>query len=320
MTGSLIISLDFEMMWGVRDHRTTEDYGDAVLGVRQAVPLILSRFAQNGIRATWATVGLLFARSRDEALTYSPSPALRPKYREPALSPYAFIENGLGKNEAEDPMHFGRSVIDRIADTEGQELATHTFSHFYCLENGGTCEAFGADLDAALAIASDSGHKLQSIVFPRNQMSLEHLQVAASRGITRFRGNPAVGVYRPRSKGDNSLAIRAMRYADSMIPLFGWQGFERPEQVSGITNLEASRFLRPWDKRLPAFSSLHIARVKAEMERAARLGLNYHLWWHPHNMGRNIAENIGQLDEIIQQFLRLRNEFGFRSKCMDDFS
>ena len=66
MTSSFIISLDFELMWGVRDHRGLADYGDAVLGVRRAIPEILARFEAAGIRATWATVGLLFARTREE--------------------------------------------------------------------------------------------------------------------------------------------------------------------------------------------------------------------------------------------------------------
>ena len=68
MTGTFVISLDFELMWGVRDHRTVAEYGDAVLGGREAIPLMLSRFTEAGIRATWATVGLLFAKTRTEML------------------------------------------------------------------------------------------------------------------------------------------------------------------------------------------------------------------------------------------------------------
>ena len=71
MSGNLVVSLDFELMWGVRDHRSLSDYGDAVLGGRQAIPLILERFERAGIRATWATVGLLFAKSRDQMLEYA---------------------------------------------------------------------------------------------------------------------------------------------------------------------------------------------------------------------------------------------------------
>jgi len=126
MPGKLVISLDFELMWGVRDHRSVAEYGDAVIGVRTALPMMLERFDAAGIRATWATVGLLFAATRDEVMDHRPT--LQPSYTNQSLSPYAFIENGLGQDEASDPHHFGKSLVDRILDTEGQELACHTFS------------------------------------------------------------------------------------------------------------------------------------------------------------------------------------------------
>src|SRR5450631_2733915 len=34
--GAFVISLDFELMWGVRDKRTIADYGRNILGVRRA--------------------------------------------------------------------------------------------------------------------------------------------------------------------------------------------------------------------------------------------------------------------------------------------
>ena len=83
MSGRLVFSLDFELMWGVRDHRTVDDYGDAVLGVRQALPRLLKLFDAYGVSATWATVGLLFARNRQEMLEYFP--ANRPSYRKAKL-------------------------------------------------------------------------------------------------------------------------------------------------------------------------------------------------------------------------------------------
>jgi hypothetical protein len=33
-TGKFVISLDFELMWGVRDTQTIEKYGDAIIGTR----------------------------------------------------------------------------------------------------------------------------------------------------------------------------------------------------------------------------------------------------------------------------------------------
>ena len=47
MSGTFVISLDLELMWGVRDHSTVAEYGDAVLGGRAAIPKMLDRFRVN---------------------------------------------------------------------------------------------------------------------------------------------------------------------------------------------------------------------------------------------------------------------------------
>jgi peptidoglycan/xylan/chitin deacetylase (PgdA/CDA1 family) len=174
MSGRFVISLDFELMWGVRDHRSVADYGDAVLGARQAIPQMLQLFARYDIQATWATVGLLFARTKGEMRRFAP--AILPEYQNPRLSPYPALDQ-IGADEDEDPHHFGRSLLDQIASTRGQEIATHSYGHVYALEPGMTPEAWRADLAAAIAIATEAGHSLQSIVFPRNQMGPDHVAI-----------------------------------------------------------------------------------------------------------------------------------------------
>ena len=59
--GYFVISLDYELMWGVRDHTTRESYGPNVLGAREAIPAMLDLFQRRGIRVTRATVGLVTA-------------------------------------------------------------------------------------------------------------------------------------------------------------------------------------------------------------------------------------------------------------------
>src|SRR5215218_1692446 len=127
--GALVISLDFEFHWGVR-HTTPPDgpYRRNLLGVWEAVPKMLALFEEYGIAATWATVGFLFAKSRQELEEFSPS--VKPLYANPLLSPY---QEPIGESEIDDPLHFTPSLIDVIRKTPHQELATHTFSHYYCL-------------------------------------------------------------------------------------------------------------------------------------------------------------------------------------------
>src|SRR6185437_13209819 len=84
---SFVISLDFELMWGVRDHADIESYGANVLGVRQAIPKMLDMFECSRIRATWATVGFVFCKDKGELLESAPS--LRPSYEQKKLSNYS---------------------------------------------------------------------------------------------------------------------------------------------------------------------------------------------------------------------------------------
>ena len=172
--GEIVISLDFELLWGVRDHATRDSYGANILGGRAAIAPTLERFARHGIQATWATVGAAFCGSREELLEVLPHKDLWPRYQNPALSNYRYLDE-LGADEAHDPYYFGASLVDQIADCPGQEIATHTMSHYYCLEPGADMASFAADLDAACQVAKQRSITLQSIVFPRNQYSPLHL-------------------------------------------------------------------------------------------------------------------------------------------------
>jgi hypothetical protein len=62
--GIFVISLDFELFWGVWDVTTKDKYGENILGVKQAIPSMLSLFEQYNVKATFATVGFLFAKNK----------------------------------------------------------------------------------------------------------------------------------------------------------------------------------------------------------------------------------------------------------------
>jgi peptidoglycan/xylan/chitin deacetylase (PgdA/CDA1 family) len=211
MSGEFVISLDFELLWGVRDHATRETYGANVLGGREAIPRILDLFERHGISATWATVGLLMAECRDELMASLPPPELRPRYTDPRLSNYAYLDE-VGEDERRDPHYYGMSLVRRIMDCPRQEIGTH--SHFYCLEPGQTVEAFEADLLSAHRLAGAKGITLRSMVFPRNQFSPAHLDACARSGINIYRGNPLPWAYQAAGGVGQTPFRRALRLAD----------------------------------------------------------------------------------------------------------
>ncbi len=114
-----MISLDFELLWGVRDHSDRQAYGQNVLGARDAVPRMLELFAARGISATWATVGFLFCETKDELM--AALPVERPAYTNPRLSNYTYLDE-VGKDERSDPYYFASSLVDAENRTVTQAM------------------------------------------------------------------------------------------------------------------------------------------------------------------------------------------------------
>lgn len=310
--GALVISLDFELHWGVRDTRPPDgDYRGNLLGVRYAIPRMLDLFEKYKIAATWATVGFLFARSRAEFREFMPT--VRPKYEDTALYPYS---EPLGQGESDDPLHFAPSLIETIRSRPGQEIGSHTYSHYYCLAPGQEVAHFEADMRSAVRIARRRRMVLRSIAFPRNQFNANYLAVIRNAGIRAYRGNEESWIYQPRAR--QSFPVRGARLLDQYVSLSGvhlsrWEDIEQPD---GLANIPASRFLRPYSHRLRHLDGLRMHRIDSEMLEAARSQQVYHLWWHPHNFGANTEENLAFLDTILFRYSRLRTRYGMQSMNM----
>jgi peptidoglycan/xylan/chitin deacetylase (PgdA/CDA1 family) len=315
--GAFVISLDFEQHWGMRDLHTVERSRAALLGARAAVPALLALFTEFDVRATWATVGLLFFESRAEML--NALPASRPSYATAGLSPYADLGD-VGESERDDPFHFAPSLIRRIADTPGQEIATHTFSHYYCCEPGQTVDQFRADLDAACRVARRRiGRAPESIVFPRNQMTPAHLTVCRDVGLLAHRGNPDHWAYAAtRRDVAQSPARRALRLADAYVPLTGRHSGPMGGGAALPVDVPASRYLRPYGRALRALEPLRLRRITAELETAAADRRVFHLWWHPHDFGLHVRENLAFLRRVLNRFARVRERAGMESLTMSD--
>lgn len=319
--GALVISLDFELNWGVRDQQSLTQYGANLLGVRQAVPAMLGLFEEFSLRVTWATVGLLFSETKAEMLAHLP--AVQPQYADANLSPYLAL-GGVGPDEAHDPYHFGASLIAQIRRTPGQEIATHTFGHYYCLERGQTPEAFRHDLLAAVQVAKEQGVSLKSLVFPRNQYNAAYLGICRELGLRAYRGNETSWIYKERREEQQSLPKRGARLLDAYLNLSGhhaptWTALAAAAAEQGLPyNVPASRFLRPWSARLAVLERLRLRRLLAGLDYAARHGGVFHLWWHPHNFGRDLPQNLAVLRRIATRFQALQRRYGMESLSMSD--
>lgn len=77
--------------------------------------------------------------------------------------------------------------------------------------------------------------------------------------------------------------------------------------------------LWPYSPKLSFLEGLRLRRIKKEMVHAAKKGEMYHLWWHPHNFGANIEENLHMLEEICKCYKELYLKYGFSSYNMNEF-
>ena len=315
-TGALVISLDFELHWGLRDFEPPDgNYRRNMLGGREAIAPLLEIFAEYEIAATWATVGFLFARSKADLEKYQPD--VLPVYYKKILYPY---DEPVGEDEAADALHFAPSLIERIQKTPRQEISTHTYSHYYCLDSGQNGASFAADLKSAIAIAAGYGIKLSSIVFPRNQHNRDYESILREHQICCYRGNQTSWMYQvPENHNRKNPLYRAARIADAYFNLSGANTFKWEDVwENGIANVPASFFLRPYSGKSRRMERLRLKRLTDSVEYAAKNGEIIHLWWHPHNFGVNLTENIGFLREILKTYRKCREKYGMESLSMTE--
>jgi peptidoglycan/xylan/chitin deacetylase (PgdA/CDA1 family) len=310
------ISLDFELLWGIFD-KVGSTYDPLYFAnTRKLVPEMLEVFAKNEIQATWATVGMLFAENEEEWRCYAPE--YKPSFRDSKLSAYEFVNNH-GLNPA---VHFAPDLINKIMQTPGQELGSHTFAHYYTLERGQSPEQFRQDLQACQRISQDKfGVTLRSLVFPRNHLNELYLPICLQEGFTRVRSNPRNWYWQETQHED--LSKKIFRSADCFFPV-GEDTLFDVEQLTRFPSepllIPASRIMRPIFKYNKLFNIVRLKRIKGEMNAAAKANKSYHLWWHPHNLATDPIPAMAELRELMLHYKRLKEDFGMQSLNMEGLS
>jgi peptidoglycan/xylan/chitin deacetylase (PgdA/CDA1 family) len=314
-SGIFTVSLDFERMWGVHDVAASA-YAENIDGVDVAIDRLLEVFNEYGIHTTWATVGLLFFNDLNEL--NSNLPDKKPQYASNLMNSYEYINRHAEPNQVK---HFSLDTILKISKVTGQEIGTHTFSHYYCQESGQSINEFDSDIKAAVKIASKFNFDVNSLVFPRNQYNAHYLEVLRKYNIKSFRGNEEYWVYRDGYKPDDSYLKRGLRLLDSYLNISGNNCYSLEEISKSFPhNISSSYFLRPYSEKLKYFDNFKEKRILDSMTHAAKNNLVFHLWWHPHNFGVNLEKNMSLLLKIIQHYDILKNKYDMISLNMGEIS
>lgn len=311
--GAFVLSLDFELHWGVRDVTPPDGrYAQHLWGARDAVPKILALFEEFEVAATWATVGFLFAEDREELEDVCPQ--LKPQYVRDRLFPY---DEKIGRNERDDPLHYAPSLIQTIASTARQEIGSHTFSHYYCLEQGQDIDTFRADLRSAVEIAKRRGIRLSSLVLPRNQVNSSYADAITDAGFTSYRGSQPGWIYNDaptKSKPLKRVGRLVDTYTGVKSPtVFPWSHIS---ERSGLCNVQASAFLRPYRRALGPLEKMRLLHARRAVRKAAVEQHLVHFWWHPHNFGVNTELQLIMLRELLLEVRYCREMLGMQSLSM----
>ncbi len=314
-SGSFIISLDYELMWGLIDLPSAKQYGKSnVSHVESVIQLMVTLFEKYDVKATFATVGMLMCKDKTELLKYVPS--IKPQYTNKNLSPYDDYIDGL--KDTDSNIHFAPKTIELLKGSSAVEIGTHTFCHYYCWEDGQTASQFEEDIKKAVEVAKAKGIEIKSIVFPRNNVNSDYLEICYRYGITSYRGN-ALRFFDKSSNRFKGLYDRICRLLDAYLPISGMNSYELnmdKKQAGTPINIPASRFLRPYDRRLSIIEPLKIKRITNEIKYAARHGQVYHLWWHPHNFGSDTSKNLDNLEAILKCYQYCHQQYGMQSYTM----
>lgn len=311
--GYFLISLDFELQWGRFDKVILDDAREKELeNTLELIPKMLELFEENEIAVTWAVVGMIFNKSREEWISNIPKSI--PNYFNQNLSPYQYF-NSLNFDETLKKYFFSPELIKSISNTQKQELASHTYSHYYCLEDGQNIEHFKADLETVKSISNE----MKSLVLPRNQFNINYHSICRLFEFSTIRTNPSSWYW--EANNDN-LWKRLFRLIDT-FNLFSYNkcidlDFFKNQKMAPYF-LPSSRFLRSWMPKNKVLNYLKLLRIKFEMTHAAKYKKYYHIWWHPENFGNHPKECLQELKTIVLHYLKLQKKYGFKSVSMNEF-
>lgn len=320
MNGHFIISLDYELLWGLAgwDDEHLQSYERNVDNANGALCQIVDLLDAYGMRLTVAYVGAMNNSSINE-MTHEKA-GFDVEYDAPIFSSFkSSVPYAEKKNKPS--LLLAKDMIEMLNQRANVELSSHTYSHYYCLEDGQTREMFAKDVALACLNAKNTEISLRTIILPRNQIHPDYMEVCKEMGITHYRGTLNNWLYRTEKTKSRFSVKGALRFLDTYVNISGANDYSVESCMGGcLVNVPGSRFLRPYSSSLSFLERMKIRRIKKSMTHAAKHGLIYHLWWHPHNFGTNTEENMQTLKMLCEHYSYLKNKYNFRSSSISDIT
>ncbi len=316
--GIFVISLDYEMLWGAIFNKSVENgYRCRTQYIGEIIPALLNLFERYHIHATWATVGAIACDSKEQALQHASKMIYDP------YSSQSLIDFIKSIQPTDEFVYFSPKVVKEISSCAGQEIGSHTYTHFYFNEHTDALSKLNEELEASkIILEKKTNKKVVSLVMPKNQVAEDIKKSMSKNGMSIYRG---VQVSRRFNK--HNKFFRIIHFLDSYIPVCGDSTYTLNEiKEEDYYNVRASAFWRTYYRHLGCFEYLKLWRIKKQMMYAAKKGKIFHLWFHPHNLGMEYIKNLKMLESILIYYKYLNKKYGMIScnmsecaKIYDDF-
>ncbi len=287
MAGSLCISIDLELAWGIWDKPSHEYHERCAKLEGTIVERLVQIFERHEVAATWAIVGRLLERDDVASRT-----------------------TAFG-----DRIWYAPALIERVAHAKTrQEIASHGHEHKYF--GSTTREQLRADLAAARSVHQRHGLAFDSFVFPRNDVN--HLDLLRDAGISVYRSVDDGWFIDVRDRFGRS-AGRVANLLDKTLPIP-----PRSVKVSkhdDLVELPSSMLLfgRKGLRRV-VHPSILVRKAMLGLDAAKRSGDTFHLWFHPSNFYYESEQQFEALERIVAYAARMRANHELDIRTMGSFA
>ncbi|MXV62530.1 polysaccharide deacetylase family protein [Natronorubrum sp. JWXQ-INN-674] len=289
--GSVVCSLDAELGWGFHD--LADPPAERVESGRRGWNVMLELLDEFDVPATWAVVGHLMLDSCDG--THADHPA-----------PEGWFEREREEWADREDLRFGRELVEGILEADADhEFASHSFSHVLFGDAETDHELATAELERSTEIAADWGQRIDSFVYPRNDVG--HRDVLAEYDVSAYRGQS------PTRDGVRGVFDSTIRDRSMVV--------EPTVDEYGLVNVPASMFLFGFEgpARTVAESiwtdpMLELAR--RGIDQAARSDGVFHMWLHPNNLTSERDDR--RMRAILSYLERRRSETDLTVETMAD--
>ena len=255
--GTVVISIDAELGWGVHD---AEAPLERVAAARDGWQFLVDLLDAHGIPATWAVAGHLLLDECDR------------RHESHPLGPAWFARERTTLADRPE-LRFADGLVEAIRESDpDHEIGCHGFSNVELGHPETTAATARAELAAACRAAQVRGIDLSTFVFPNN--SIGHRGELAAAGFSCYRG------VIPNRSGHHRKLL------DAMV------GSSSPRLVApavdewGLVDVPASLHLFEFDGLTrallePAFGDPVVDHVERGLDELADSDRVFHLWLKP---------------------------------------